>query len=96
MKDQKRVTVWVDRKVKKEAEAILRQLGLSPTSIVNLMYKKVIELKKVPFEIKIESKKEFIDNSSLIRRFKDKIVSVEDGFENILEEIEDVLKEKSK
>lgn len=53
MKDQKRVTVWVDRKIKEEAEALLRQLGLTPTSIINLLYKQVIFHKKLPFEIKV-------------------------------------------
>jgi DNA-damage-inducible protein J len=53
-KDQKRVTVWVEAIVKEEAEAILKQLGLTPTSIINLLYKQIIYQRKVPFEIRFK------------------------------------------
>jgi len=56
-KDHKRLTVWIDRKVKEEAEAVIEKLGLNPSSVVNILYRQIIEHKRIPFEIKVNESK---------------------------------------
>ena len=44
----------IEPEVKKEAESILEELGIPVSVAINMFYKKIIAMKGIPFEIKIE------------------------------------------
>ena len=44
----------IEPEVKKEAESILEELGIPVSVAINMFYKKIIAMKGMPFEIKIE------------------------------------------
>ena len=48
------VNIRVDDAVKKNAEAIFAELGLSMSTATNIFYKQVIRTGGVPFELKLE------------------------------------------
>ncbi len=45
------INVHVDPKDKKEANIILKDLGLNMTTLINMMLKQVIKKRAIPFEI---------------------------------------------
>lgn len=51
-KNKQRVTVWVDKKLKDDAELILEGLGFTPTSLINILYRQIIMTKEIPFKIR--------------------------------------------
>ena len=48
------VNVRIDGIVKAEAEAIFLELGLTPSTAINLFYKQVIRTGSIPFKIQLE------------------------------------------
>lgn len=48
-----RIHLTVDEKTKEEALEILNQLGLDASTAVNIFFKKVIQTRSIPFDIKI-------------------------------------------
>ena len=67
----------IDPEVKKEAEAILKELGLSVSNAYELFYRQVIVNRGLPFELKVPNEKTMkaIENS---RQGKGKKFSTED------------------
>ncbi len=55
----------IDPKVKKEAETILKELGLSVSNAYELFYRQVIANRGLPFELKVPNEKTMkaIENS---------------------------------
>ena len=55
----------IDPQVKKEAEAILKELGLSVSNAYELFYRQVIANRGLPFELKVPNEKTMkaIENS---------------------------------
>jgi DNA-damage-inducible protein J len=47
----------IDPKIKKEAETILKELGLSVSNAYELFYRQVIANRGLPFELKVPSEK---------------------------------------
>jgi DNA-damage-inducible protein J len=73
----------IDPKIKKEAEDILKQLGLSVSKSFELYYRQIIAHRGLPFELQIPNEKtmQAIDNS---RRGKGKAFSsTEDLFDDL-------------
>ena len=48
------VNVRIDGDIKANAEAIFSDLGLTPSTAINLFYKQVIRTKSIPFPLKAE------------------------------------------
>lgn len=48
------VNVRIDADVKKEAEKVFANLGLTTSTAINLFYKQVIRTNSIPFELKAE------------------------------------------
>ena len=67
----------IDPKVKKEAETILKELGLSVSNAYELFYRQVIANRGLPFELKVpnETTVKAIENS---RQGKGKKFATED------------------
>lgn len=74
----------IDPEVKKEAESILKNLGLSVSNAYELFYRQVIANRGLPFELKVPNKKTMkaIENS---RQGKGKKFS---GEEDLFKELE--------
>ena len=73
----------IDPKIKKEAEDILKQLGLSVSKSFELYYRQIIAHRGLPFELQIPNEKtmQAIDNS---RQGKGKAFSsTEDLFDDL-------------
>lgn len=49
----KRVQANVDRNVAIEAEQIIDELGLNPTTVINALYKKIIATGSIPFSFSL-------------------------------------------
>lgn len=59
MQDQettKRVQVKVNRELSVRVEAILKQLGITQTTLINALYSRVAALGKVPFAMELTDK----------------------------------------
>lgn len=56
----KRVQVNVDQRTASEAEDIINELGLTPTTVINALYKKIASTGKIPFNFKL-TKRQMVD-----------------------------------
>jgi addiction module RelB/DinJ family antitoxin len=50
-----RVTIMIDRKLKQDAEALFDYLGLSMSDSVNMLLRKAVDQKGIPFPINADS-----------------------------------------
>ena len=48
------VNVRIDESIKKGAEAVFSELGITPSTAINLFYKQVIRTNSIPFPLKTE------------------------------------------
>ena len=48
------VNVRIDSEVKKLAEKVFEELGITPSAAINLFYKQVIRTNSIPFELKAD------------------------------------------
>ena len=69
------ITVRVDDTTKKQAEAMLEELGLNMTTYVNSSLKALVREKRVPFELSITQK----NNSDYLSKLEHSIAQVERG-----------------
>ena len=62
-------------RIKKQAELVLDHLGITPTQIINMLYKKIIMENGLPFDVKIPNKTtlkamEDVEKNRNLRKFK--------------------------
>lgn len=48
------INIRIDNGVKKDAEKIFNELGMTATTAITLFYKQVIRTRSIPFEIKLD------------------------------------------
>ena len=48
------INIRIDDDIKAKAETIFKNLGLTPTTAINLFYHQVIRTNSIPFELKAE------------------------------------------
>ncbi len=48
------VNVRIDDDIKKEAEEILKQIGITPSAAINMFYIQIIRTASIPFELKAD------------------------------------------
>ena len=58
----------IDSNLKDNAEGILSQLGISPSSAIQMLYSQIVLKKGIPFELRLPSKLPTID--TMTRNFK--------------------------
>ena len=51
------VTARIQPEIKEQAEAILSQLGISPSSAIQMLYSQIVLNKGMPFELRLPSSK---------------------------------------
>ena len=61
MKDST-VSVRVDSELKEQAEEILKQLGISVSTLINSLYKQVVIKQGVPFDITLAPKPKALED----------------------------------
>ncbi len=88
----------IDPQLKKEVEAILNELNVTPSSLIQMLYGQIKLTKGIPFEVKLPSKEPLFLNemtdeeleAELERRTKE----IDDGKTYTGEEVDKTLKEK--
>lgn len=50
VKDKKRVQVQIDKSLAEDTEAVLNELGLTPTTAINMLYKQIVANGALPFK----------------------------------------------
>lgn len=60
--DKKRIQVQIDKNLATETDQVLDKLGLTPTTLINMLYKRIVAEGKIPFEVSLtEDEKATID-----------------------------------
>ena len=59
------INIRIDSEIKKNAEAVFSNIGITPTAAINLFYKQVIRTQSIPFELKAD-----IPNQKILRSIK--------------------------
>ncbi len=54
---KERIQVALEKDLKMEAEDILQDLGMNPTTAITVFYKQVVEEGGLPFEVKLSEEK---------------------------------------
>jgi DNA-damage-inducible protein J len=54
-KNSEQLQIRIDQKTKREAKAILDQLGLDMSTAVKMFFKQIINTKNIPFELRDEN-----------------------------------------
>ncbi len=92
------IFVRIDSSVKKDAETILRQLGVTPSSLITMLYHNVILTGGIPFDVRLPVREPIaIGNMSdeeilkIVRKGQD---DVKAGRVYTLEEAEKIIKDK--
>ena len=49
------ILVRIEPEIKKEAEDIINELGLTPSIVINMLYRQIIFQRGIPFEVKLPS-----------------------------------------
>ncbi|GHP14147.1 DNA-damage-inducible protein J [Lentilactobacillus fungorum] len=52
-KEKKRIQVQVDKQLADSTEAVLNELGLNPTVVINALYSRITATGSLPFELKL-------------------------------------------
>lgn len=73
MTENTTITIRADKKLKREAEEILEDIGLNMTAAFTIYLKKIVREKRIPFEIGIDpfygkANQEHVNNA--VKRFK--------------------------
>ena len=88
----------IDPQLKKEVEAILNKLNVSPSSLIQMLYGQIKLTKGIPFEIKLPHEEPiFLDETSeetLNKKIDEGLKDIEEGRTYTQEEVDAMLKEK--
>lgn len=49
----KKIQVNVNRQLANEAEAVINEIGLTPTVVINALYKQIVATGKIPFNLNL-------------------------------------------
>ena len=87
----------IDSTLKENAEGILAQLGITPTSMIQMLYSQIVIHRGIPFDIKLQAKP--IAEGSLTREELDAelwkgIRSIEAGRTRSADEVDAMFEEK--
>jgi len=47
----KKLILWIDKEIKEKGDEIIYNLGLKPATVINLMYRQIINQREIPFKI---------------------------------------------
>lgn len=78
VKEKKRVQVKIDKDLADDTEAVLSQLGLNPTTAINMFYKRIVANGALPFNVSLSEEERA--NLRFLKATKDTI-TINDFFE---------------
>lgn len=88
----------IDPELKKDVEAILSKLNVTPSSLIQMLYGQIKLTKGIPFEIKLPNEEPlFLDEMSdeeITEELNRRIKEAEKGKKYTLDEVDAKLKEK--
>ena len=90
------MTIRMDKNLKKQADQVFHELGMSFTTAVTLFTKQCVRDRKIPFEICLEPNQETINAFKELKAMMDENGPYKDynSFAEILEEIDGKVKSK--
>ena len=56
MKDTTTLSVRIDSDIKKKAESIMALLGLTPSMVIQMLYRQIIYMRGLPFKVRLPDK----------------------------------------
>ena len=75
------LTIRIDENLKKQAETVFKQVGLSTSSAINIFFKQVVRTSSIPFDLIAE-----VPNKDTLKSFEEgdrKISKGEKGYQDI-------------
>lgn len=84
----------IDKNLKDSAERILSQLGISPSSAIQMLYSQIILRNGMPFDVKLPLELDNLTEEEFDRELKKGIDSLKDGVS--AQEVEKRIKKLSK
>ena len=92
------IFVRIDSKTKAEAEAIMKQLGVTPSNLINMLYHKVILTGGIPFSVNLPHREPIatggLSDEEIMKIVQKGVDDVKDGRVYSLEEVKAILKER--
>ena len=90
--------VRMDASLRKEAEAVFKEIGVDATTAVRMFYSKVVRTKSIPFELNVEKDQAQAHLEDLLLEGLDSpATAFEDGWaKKIMHRVETTLKEEKK
>ena len=97
MNQYENCTFMIDYQLKKEVYPILKELNISPMTLINSLFLEIIKTRKVPFESRFETRLP-IDSSKLsdkeiMELIQDGINDVKNGRMYTIEELKKILED---
>ena len=89
----------IDPTLKEDVEVILKELQISPSSLIQMLYAQIKLTKGIPFELKLPTKPVFVDEitpEQLEIELKKGLQDVEEGNVYSIEEVKKMLKKDLK
>ena len=98
MANNSAIFVRIDPEVKNEAEVIMKQLGITPSSLITMLYHKVILCKGIPFDVHLPTREPIamgdMTKEEVMKLIQEGIEDVKSGRVHSLEEVEDKIRKK--
>ena len=92
------IFVRIDSNVKKEAENILRQLGVTPSSLITMLYHSVINTGGVPFDIRLPVREPIaegkLSSEELDELLEQGLKDIKEGRVYTKEQVEEIINSK--
>ena len=92
------IFVRIDSNIKQDAEIILRQLGVTPSSLITMLYHKVILTGGIPFDVRLPVREPIasgkLTEEEILEIVKKGQDDVKEGRVLTLEEAEKIIKDK--
>ena len=92
------IFVRIDSKVKADAEAILKQLGVTPSSAILMFYNQIILTGGVPFDVRLPLREPIaigdMSDEDVMKIVKTGVDDAQAGRVYTLEEVEQMLKKR--
>ncbi len=89
----------IDSSLKEEAEAILSELGVTPASLIQMVYRQVVLTRGIPFEVRLPGRPVCIEDLSdeqLVELLSERVKASKEGKTYTKEEFNKILDDEFK
>ena len=91
------VYIRINSNLKNEVDGILKELGVTPSTLIQMLYKQILIQKRIPFEVKLPTRSIFIEDytkEELESQIEESIKQCEEGKCHTADEVDEILKNK--